>query len=187
MTVNKGDDQNPEIRCRIVAQEFNTHKREDLFAATPPLEAKKMLFSFAVTEGIGYIKGNHLKGMKLDFIDIRRAYYHAVAQRKIYIKLPEGDQEEGKCGLLLKSLEGNRDAAKNWEYTYSEFMRSIGFETGKATPCIFTLASKDLRVVVHGDDFTVLGYAKDLDWFRQEISDRSTVKFRGRIGRKIQI
>ena len=35
LTVNKGDDQNPEIRCRIVAQEFNTHKREDLFAATP--------------------------------------------------------------------------------------------------------------------------------------------------------
>ena len=77
--MNKGDTQNPEIRCRIVAQEFNTQKREDLFAATPPLEAKKMLFSFAVTEDIGYIKDNHLKGMELDFIDIRRAYYHAVA------------------------------------------------------------------------------------------------------------
>ena len=44
LNVNKGDDENPEIRCRIVAQEFNNHKRDDLFAATPPLEAKKMLF-----------------------------------------------------------------------------------------------------------------------------------------------
>ena len=61
-------------------------------------------------------------------------------------------------------------------------MRSIGFETGKATPCIFTLPSKDIRVVVHGDDFTVLGYVKDLNWFRQQISDRFTVKSRGRIG-----
>ena len=60
LNVNKGDTQNPEIRCRIVAQEFNTQKREDLFAATPPLEAKKILFSFAVTEDIGYIKDNHL-------------------------------------------------------------------------------------------------------------------------------
>ena len=155
--VNKGDEDNPEIRCRIVAKEFNTSKREDLFAATPPLEAKKMLFSFAVTEGIGYKHGKKEEGMKLDFIDIRRAYYHAEARRKLYIKLPEGDQEEGMCGVLLKSLEGTRDAAQNWEYTYSNFMKSIGFERGKATPCIFTLSSKDLRVVVHGDDFTVLG------------------------------
>ena len=34
---------NPEIRCRIDAQEFNTNKRDDLFAATLPLESKKML------------------------------------------------------------------------------------------------------------------------------------------------
>ena len=56
-----GDDENPEMRCRIVAKEFNTSKREDLFTATPPLEAKKMLFSFAVTEGIGYQKGKENK------------------------------------------------------------------------------------------------------------------------------
>ena len=28
---------------------------EDMFAATPPLEVKKMLFSLAVTEGIGFV------------------------------------------------------------------------------------------------------------------------------------
>ena len=39
--VNKGDDENPDYRSRLVAQELNTEKREDLFAATPPLEAKK--------------------------------------------------------------------------------------------------------------------------------------------------
>ncbi len=35
LNVNKGDEANPEIRCRIVAQEFNTNERDDLFAATP--------------------------------------------------------------------------------------------------------------------------------------------------------
>ena len=39
--VNKGDDANPEYRSRLVAQEIKVDKREDLFAATPPLEAKK--------------------------------------------------------------------------------------------------------------------------------------------------
>ena len=55
-----------------MAQEINVGKRDDLFAATPPLEAKKMRFSMAVTEGIGY-KYKRGLGMKLDFIDIRRA------------------------------------------------------------------------------------------------------------------
>ena len=38
--VNKGDAIHPEYRSRLVAQEINTNMREDLFAATPPLEAK---------------------------------------------------------------------------------------------------------------------------------------------------
>ena len=52
--VNKGDKLHPEYRSMLVAQEIKVDKREDLFAATPPLEAKKMLMSLAVTEGIGH-------------------------------------------------------------------------------------------------------------------------------------
>ena len=36
-----------------------------------------------------------------------------------------------------------------------------------------------LRAVVHGDDFTILGYEEDLDWFRRMISEEHEVKFRG--------
>ena len=36
--------------------------------------------------------------------------------------------------------------------------------------------------MVHGDDFTNLGYEENLDWFRRQISDKYEVKFRGRIG-----
>ena len=36
--VNKGDDDTPNVRCRIVAKDSNVDKRPDLFAATPPLE-----------------------------------------------------------------------------------------------------------------------------------------------------
>ena len=41
---------------------------------------------------------------------------------------------------------------------------------------------RELRVVVHGDDFTALGWEKELDWFRRKISEKFEVKFRGRIG-----
>ncbi len=36
---------NPECRARLVAKEIKRDARDDLFAATPPLEAKKLLFS----------------------------------------------------------------------------------------------------------------------------------------------
>ena len=63
-----------------------------MFAATPPLEAKKILFSLAVTAGKGF-KGDRRQGMKIDFIDVRRAYFQAKARRDAYIKLPYEDGE----------------------------------------------------------------------------------------------
>ncbi len=90
-------------------------KREDLFATTPPLEALKALFSLAVTEGVGYEKNNKDKGRKLEFIDVRRAYFQAKPRRPVFIKLPDEDWEAGKVGKLFKSMYGTRDAAQTWE------------------------------------------------------------------------
>ena len=74
--INKGDDEYEEYRSRLVAKEIKTDKREDLFAATPPLKAIKILLSCAVTQGIGY-KEKVTEGMKIDFVDTRRACFHA--------------------------------------------------------------------------------------------------------------
>ena len=89
--VNKGHDEKPDYRSRLVAQEINKQKREGLFAATPPLEAKKILMSMAVTEGIGYKRDKIKEGKKLDFIDVRRAYFHAKARRQLLVQLPQED------------------------------------------------------------------------------------------------
>ena len=35
--INNGDKEKPNYRSSVVARELNIHKREDLFAATPPL------------------------------------------------------------------------------------------------------------------------------------------------------
>ena len=67
-----------------MAKEIKTNKRTDLFAATPPLEAKKLLFSAAVTEGVGHQNGDKQSGMKIDFIDISRAYFQAASIREVY-------------------------------------------------------------------------------------------------------
>ena len=63
-----------------------------------------------------------------------------------------------------------------------DFMVSQGFIQGKSTPCMFYHPVRDLRIVVHGGDFTVGGFAEDLDWFRRMISEKCEVKFRARLG-----
>ena len=64
-----------------------------------------------------------------------------------------------------------RDAAQNWEHAYVDFLIEQGFASGLTTPCIFYNV-RDLRIVVNGDDFTVLGSNSQLDWFRQCTSQR---------------
>ena len=66
-------------------------------------------------------------------------------------------------GLLLKSMYGTRDVAQKWNAAYTRFMESIGFEKGASCPCAFECKRRDLKVVVHGDDFTVLGWHESLD------------------------
>ena len=47
---NKNDIKNPDVRCRLVGQEVNTHADESFYAATPPLEAKRVLFTQFASE-----------------------------------------------------------------------------------------------------------------------------------------
>ena len=179
--VNKGDEFNPEYRSRLVAKEIKKYDDLDLFAATPPWESKKLLLSLAVTKGFGW-HDSKKTGYKLDFIDVRRAYFHAKARRSVYVELPPEDQEPGMCGRLNMSMYGTRDAAQNWEFEYSEFLINCGFQAGQSVVCLFYHEVRDIRIAVHGDDFTVLDPADQLDWLRTEITTRFEVKFRGRLG-----
>ena len=39
--INKGDEEKPDIRSRLVAKDFNAEDRPELFAATPPTKAMR--------------------------------------------------------------------------------------------------------------------------------------------------
>ena len=92
--IKTGDQAHPNYRSRLVARETNTHRREDLFAAPPPLEALKIILSMVTT-------GN--KGEILMVNDISRAFFHARAKRDVCVQLPQEDTQPGdenKCGKL---------------------------------------------------------------------------------------
>ena len=80
----------------------------------------------------------------------------------------------------------NAFAAQNWEYEYTDFMINCGFTQGKATPCSFFHEPRNIRVVIYGDDFTVLGPEHQLDWFRKQMLKRYEVEFKARLGGEAQ-
>ncbi len=74
-------------------------------------------------------------------------------------------------------MYGTRDAA------YTEMMQEVGFRQGSYSACVFYHEQKNVRVVVHGDDFTALGPSKSLDWLRGVVKQRMEVKLKGRLER----
>ena len=146
LDVNKGDSGEPEYRSRLVAQEIKRDDRDGLFAATPPLEAKKALFNTVMTN---FAKGRKWvnKNDKLTslFVDVKRAYFYADACRPMFVKLPAEDAAPGMVGRLNKAMYGTRDAASNWEKKYGEHLERVGFITGKSTPCAFYHPGRDVR------------------------------------------
>ena len=103
-----------DYRSRLVEQDFKADKRADLIAAIPTIEALRIIMNMAVTEGIIYLD-HCANGMKIDVIDVKRAYLNAQTHRDIFVQLPEEDHQPGMCAELNKAMYGTRDAASNWE------------------------------------------------------------------------
>ena len=112
--INKGDDENPNYRSRLVGKEFNDGQMDGLFAGTPPLEALRFLVHGAAT-----VRSGEEMGTKVIMVnDVARAFFEAPAMRNICIEIPkedmsEADRRHDKVGHLRMSLYGTRDAAMN--------------------------------------------------------------------------
>ena len=100
-----------------MGREFNTSKDDSLYAATPPIEALRIIVSHAATiSGGGRTRGG-CKGdrrRELMINDVSRAYFYAPATRSLFIELPTEDEEakEGEVVGLNVCSYGTRDAAR---------------------------------------------------------------------------
>ena len=154
-----------------MAKEFNTGPCPELYAATPPSECLRILLSKTASGRGGSIG--------LMYADVSRAYFYARAVRPVYVKLPEedtGPNDSGKCGKLMMSMHGTRDAALNWALEYGETLRAAGYDQGKSNPCLFYNKDKDVAIMVHGDDFVAVGPDQHLDHVRKTLSDKYKIE-----------
>jgi hypothetical protein len=180
------DDGGRFVRSRLVGRDFKVKRegpRDELFAGTPPLEAKKMLFRRVA--GIrGWRRKRGMPEEKLMFIDVRKAHLNAKVADDVeeWVELPEELWEWGRYARLRRWLYGMRPAAAGWEEEYSGKLVGDGFRRGKAVPTVFYNEVTGVRVVVHGDDFTMSGERKQLEAVREKMKGWYDIKDRGIMG-----
>ena len=130
---NMGDDDQPNIRSRLVAREIRTAGQDTIFAPTPPLESLRMsLCSASTTIGHDWVVDwdpHSDNRTQILMIDISRAYFNERTDENepVYVQLPkEAGAKEGECALLRRHMYGTRRAAEGWQDEYSQRLREAG-------------------------------------------------------------
>ena len=188
--VNKGDDDHPDYRSRLVAREIRRKGEEPIFAPSPPLESLRLIVSMAATDLPGGPR--HVRDplspqrTQISLIDITRAYFWAETDPEdpTYVALPseDADHERGMCGLLKRHMYGTKAAADGWHTEMASTLSDFGFEVGDASACVFVHPDRRLKCSCHGDDLTTCGPKDALDWFKQRLEEKYELKEGARLG-----
>ena len=145
-----------QILSRIVAREFKSGDRPDLYAGTLALEALRAVTSEAAS---------HIPEFSLMPVDVSRAYSHAKAHGLVLVKLAaEGysGRVKGQMGLLNKGMHGTRDAASNWERDWQGHLENWGYELGRSSSNFVHNKKRKTSGLTDGDDFVVTGSKESL-------------------------
>ena len=160
--VNKGDDDNPNYRSRLVAREIRRFGEEPIFAPTPPLESLRTILSLAMTDMPGRPK--HVRDpvserrTQISFIDIKRAYLCAKTDPSdpTYVELPKEhpwSADAENCAMLMKHMYGARKAGDGWHDEMSGTLTDkLGFS--KETPARASFATRNGQLNVLSTEAT---------------------------------
>ena len=119
---------------------------------------------------------------QVTLVDISRAYFNALISRDVFVELPaEAGHSRDVVGKLVKCMCGTRDAAQGWEGTYRSTLEAMGFRRGRASPCIFFHAGREVYLAVHGDDFFATGEPANSLWFEEALLKVFEGKVKGRL------
>ena len=136
---------------------------------TLPLEALKAIISTVAS---------HSPAFSLMHVDVSRAYCHAKAQNLVQVKFPAADcsgKDNGKFGLLKKSMYGTRDAASNWERDWQGHLEHWDYELERRSSNLFHHKKRKICGLIHGDDFVVRGTKESLLELKRQLESVSSI------------
>ena len=185
---DKGDARRPNYRSRLCVREIKKAMKKseipqaaDLFSGMPPLEAVKILLGIFV----GHCREPSKGPRTLAMYDVSRAHFHGVPTRRLFIELPEEEKQDitdggDYVGLLQKCMYGTVDASARWQAHYATLLKQQGFSQGRSNPALLVHVERDIRLLVHGDDFLVEMPSGQAEWFESILQSAYDFKVTGR-------
>ena len=79
-------------------------------------------------------------------------------------------------------MYGLQKAAEGWEKDYTNVLGKMGFQRGRASPCVFVHPERQVYLTVYGDDFSARGRKLDLDWYETRTQEVFELTLKGRLG-----
>lgn len=144
-----------DVRSCCVVKQFNTGDREDIFAATPSLEAVKVLLALTALSNRG-----RAPTRRLMVLDVVRAFLYAAIKDEVYIELPDearSDSDGDVICFLQRAMHGTCEAPLCWQQHITQCLSHLGFQAGANNACAFIHRGRGLQLVVHVDDVMVTG------------------------------
>ena len=141
-----------QFRARWVAkgysQIYGLHY-DETFSATMRSTSTRLLLASSI--GVCTKTGEKIQRRHLD---VSKAFTHATMDYRVLMEQPHGFATPGKAHLLLKSLEGTKQAGHLWQDMSSKKMRDFGMKQSTVDPCLFACTVGDawLRIGVFVDD-----------------------------------
>ena len=121
-----------------------------------------------------------VKGWQGRIIDVVTAFLNGDLEEEVYLEVPEGYNgcNENECLLLLKSMYGLAQSARQWWKKIVSVLKSIRFKLSLADPCLMVWKKEDKMVVItiYVDDCLVIGSPTDLDFIIGEIKKTFSLK-----------
>lgn len=89
--------------------------------------------------------------------DVPTAFLNPDLNIDLFMEMPKGFERDGHIILLRKGLYGLKQAAALWYDDVKATLASLGLFPTISDVCLYANQSRDLFVVVHVDDFQILG------------------------------
>ena len=90
----------------MVNQVRGASKREDVFAASPPLAAMRFILARAASRGHGRCFG---------LLDVSVAIIHATIEEEVFVRPPKNMRKDKTIWRLLRATYGTQVASSGWQ------------------------------------------------------------------------
>jgi len=78
-------------------------------------------------------------GYKIQQMDIKGAYLNGILKEKVYMKQPEGyDDNTGQVCELVKTIYGLKQSGREWNHKLDTTLKNLGYTRLYSDPCAYT-------------------------------------------------